>query len=103
MHCVVAKFFCVAVLRIISLQGFSAKRSHTLCHCEIFLRSDFTFSVVARFICGASHALCRCETFLRSISRSVSLRDFFAEQSHALCPCETFLHTTLKLTTSLLL
>ena len=62
-RCVVARFICEAVLRFLSLRDFScgavlrvaslrglfAEQSHDLCRCEIFLRSDFTLCVIARF------------------------------------------------------
>ena len=86
-------------------EAFLAEQSHDLCHCEtffcgavsrgfvvarLFVRSDFTLFVIAKFIC-------------RAVSRCLLLRGFSCGASHPLCRCETFLHTTLKLTTSLLL
>ena len=78
-------FSCVAVSRIVSLRGFSygashalcrcetflAERSHALCRCEIYLRSNLTIYVVARFFCEA-------------VSRVVSLQNFSAWRSYAL-------------------
>ena len=92
MRCVVAKLFF-------------AERSHALCHCEIYLRSDFTLYVVARlfcvavsrvvslrdFSCGASHTLCCCEIFCGAVSHIVLLRDLFAKRFHVVCCCEAFL------------
>ena len=68
-HCVIARFICEAVSRVVSLRGFSCVAVSRI----VSLRG---FSCVA-------------------ISRVVLLRDFSAEQFHVLCRCETFLRSGL--------
>ena len=91
-HCVIARFICGTISRIVSLRDFSAEHLTRCVVARLFVRSDLTRCVVARlfvrsvshivslrdFSCGASHALCRCEIFL-------------AERFHVVCCCEAFL------------